>query len=481
MIAVDGHVMGRFLGRGGAGVVYEAVQESTGRRVAVKVLDLDVSGIATRHRFDQERRAMSRLVGHPHIVSIIDAGVRDAQPWIAMDLCPRGSLAARTTPLSASEAVTTLRAIASALATAHAHGVQHCDVKPANILVTDYEQPALADFGIARLLVGTPSSPASALSGYTLDHAAPEVIDGRSGAPADVYSLGTTIWQLLVGRPPFRRPEDTSVVVVMRRIIEEPLPPTGRADVPPELTALLTSMTAKDPALRPKASEVVQLAKRVAGAAGLAVTAASASFPAPGAEVGVPAISPRADHDPDVGDTAQGRGEAPAASSPVTPSESGRRSRDRVFVVAAVAVAALALALAGMVTWRVGVAATSASAPALTPLAGVELIPAAPPPPAPGVAVASTSLAEAVPQTTTQASRRATTTTRRPRAAAVVPGGTGGQGGSDGSASGGGDQSGGDGAAPADGGGGDAGGGEAGGAEAGGTPGGGGGGLFGGG
>jgi hypothetical protein len=129
---------------------------------------------------------------------------------------------------------------------------------------------------------------------------------------------------------------------------------------------------------------VVQLAKRVAGAAGLAMTAASASIPAPRAEVDVPAIPPRADRDPDVGDTAQGRGEAPAASPPVAPPESGRRSRDRVVVVAAVAVAALALALAGMVTWRVGAAATSASPPALTPLAGVELIPAAPPPQTPG-------------------------------------------------------------------------------------------------
>ncbi|MEJ2863975.1 serine/threonine-protein kinase [Actinomycetospora flava] len=449
MITIDGYAVGRFLGRGGSGAVYEARQNSTGRAVALKLLDIDVTDAGTRLRFDRERRAMSELTGHPHIVSIIDAGVREGQPWIAMDLCPRGSLAGRGAPMSPSEALTTLRAIASALSAAHARQVLHCDVKPANILVTDYEQPALADFGIARLAVGSGSSSASASGGYTLDHAAPEVLDGRrSGDRADVYSLGTTVWQLLAARPPFRRDEDASAAAVMRRIMMEPLPATGRADIPPEFTELLAAMTAKMPDARPTAAQVVQRVDAVAAASGLAVAAVPVSVPFPRVQADPLAPHSRTDDRPELADlTRSGRGAARAAPIPKLPREAGETGRDRVVVVAVVALAALAVALGGLVSWRVGTAAAAlpapASAPALAPPAGLELIPAggvtAPPTTAEATAAAPSTTRRRAPRTTTTTTvappvvpttRITTTTTQQPGGGGggLFPGEDGGAG-----------------------------------------------------
>src|SRR5690349_6898631 len=118
-----GFTSGRPLGRGGSGTVYEARQHSTGRAVALKVLDLDVVGPEMQRRFARERAAMGGLAGHPHIVSILDAGWFAGRPWLAMDLCEGGSLAALPSPIEPDQALRLLHAIGSALAAAHASGV----------------------------------------------------------------------------------------------------------------------------------------------------------------------------------------------------------------------------------------------------------------------------------------------------------------------------------------------------------------------
>ncbi|WP_018332011.1 serine/threonine-protein kinase [Actinomycetospora chiangmaiensis] len=262
-----GYELGRMLNRGGSGSVHEARQVSTGRWVALKLLDVQVTGPEVHRRFDRERQAMGELAGHPNIVSILDAGVHDGRPWLAMDLCPGGSLADLGRPLQPAEAVSILHAVASALAVTHARGVLHCDIKPGNILVTAYGRPALSDFGIARL---TLESQGSRIGGYTLDHVPPEVLRGeRPSDRGDVWSLGTTLWQLLAGRPPFRSADDVSAPAVMQRIDRDPLPALGRHDLPPGVESMLRAMTAKNPADRPSAADVAHHAAGIAHGAGL--------------------------------------------------------------------------------------------------------------------------------------------------------------------------------------------------------------------
>ncbi|MGH3908495.1 MAG: protein kinase domain-containing protein [Pseudonocardiaceae bacterium] len=256
----------RIVGRSASSVVWEATQISTGRAVALKVLSVDLADEEAVRRFDRERHVMGMLSGHPHIVTIHDAGIHEQHPWLAMQFCSQGSLAAkikRAGPLPVAEAVEVLIKIGGALAVAHQRGVLHCDVKPANIMINDFGEPALGDFGIARLTVG--SATRTVATGYSLDHAPPELLnDERPTVSADVYSLGTTIWELLCGRAPFRQSYDTPNVSVIRRILLESLPEPTAPDVPAELTSLLMRMAAKEAGDRPASmDEVVEAARNL--------------------------------------------------------------------------------------------------------------------------------------------------------------------------------------------------------------------------
>ncbi len=257
-----GYRVGPVVGRGTSSEIRLAVQLSTHRVVALKLLHTDMVGDAAWRRFEAERRALGELSHHSHIVTIIDAGMADDRPWIAMEYCSRGSFAGPGPgEIDAATAVAVLAAVASALETAHAAGIRHGDVKPANIMLTDSGAPALADFGLARLAAAR--SAGSSVRGYTPDHVPPELLDNDDrGLPGDVYSLGTTVWQLLAGRPPFRTDDDDAIALVMMRILRDPLPDLSRGDVPSWLVELLSAMTVKDPRLRPTAAEV---SARVAG------------------------------------------------------------------------------------------------------------------------------------------------------------------------------------------------------------------------
>jgi hypothetical protein len=256
-----GYELIRPIGSGASSVVWEAVRQSTGMPVALKLLEADVSDEHARRRFDRERDVMAALATHPGIVTIHDAGVEAGRPWIAMELCRRGSLAqhvAATGPLDQSTAVAVLVRLAAALWEAHGRGVVHCDVKPANVMITDGGEPALGDFGIARVSVGRATT--TTVGGFSLDHVAPELLDdGRTSERSDVYSLGTTIWELAAGGPPFRADGDVSVAAVIKRIMTKPLPalPPGYE----ALDALLRDMTAKEPDDRlPSMAAVVERA-----------------------------------------------------------------------------------------------------------------------------------------------------------------------------------------------------------------------------
>ena len=259
-----GYELVRRIGSGATSVVWEATQLSTGRRVALKVLDIDITDPAALRRFERERKVMSSLASHPGIVTIYDAGVHRHKPWLAMEYCRRGSLAehvAEHGPLEPVTALAVLQRCAAALGAAHARDIVHCDVKPQNIMLTDHGDPAIGDFGIARVAVG--SATTTSVGGFTLDHAAPELLEGGKSSPAsDVYALGTTVWELLAGRPPFREHRDVAMAAIMMRILTQPVPepPEG---TPAELAALLRSMTAKQPGERP--ADMTAVAASAAG------------------------------------------------------------------------------------------------------------------------------------------------------------------------------------------------------------------------
>src|SRR5688572_312404 len=141
------------LARGGHATVYRATQVAAYRDVAVKVENGTLDDDRDRRRFLREARAAGRMSSHPHVVDLFDAGVtHDGHPYLIMELC-RGSYYERMKrqPLTPAEARDVGVKIADALAGAHALGVLHRDVKPANLLVTNFGEPALADFGLAVL------------------------------------------------------------------------------------------------------------------------------------------------------------------------------------------------------------------------------------------------------------------------------------------------------------------------------------------
>jgi serine/threonine protein kinase len=293
-----GYELLRRIGLGGSSVVWEATQLSTGRRVAVKMLEVDVTDPAALRRFERERKVMSSLATHPGIVTIYDAGVHRHKPWLAMEYCRRGSLAeyvAEHGPLDPATALAVLQRCASALGAAHTRDIVHCDVKPQNIMLTDHGEPAVGDFGIARVAVDRASTTTIG-GGFTLDHAAPELLDGGRASPAsDVYSLGTTIWELLAGRPPFREHPDIAMAAVMMRIVTQPMPDPP-AGTPAELAELLRAMTAKQPGDRP-----ADMARVAASAATIRAALApvdplgTAPFPAAPDEPDPDAVLDRAD------------------------------------------------------------------------------------------------------------------------------------------------------------------------------------------
>ena len=240
-------------GRGGFAIVYRAVQERLNRTVAVKVLSTQIVDETVLARFQRECELTGRLTGHPNVVTVLDTGMtRSGRPFVVTEYFERGSLKKRldeTGPLPVNEALHIGVKIAGALAAAHEAGILHRDVKPQNILVSRYGEPALADFGVARLLnSGETSTATRAITPY---HAAPELLDGDPPSRAtDTYALGSTLYQLLAGRPAFQRENDEGVAPVLRRISNEDPPEIARTDVPRQVDELVRQVMAKSPAER---------------------------------------------------------------------------------------------------------------------------------------------------------------------------------------------------------------------------------------
>ena len=231
--------------------MYLYEQDLPQREVAVKVLNESTLSEAARRRFTAEANVTAGLA-HRHIVQVFDAKVTtDGKPYIVMPYYPQPNLLvrARRKHLSVAEVLRIGIQIGSAVETSHRAGVLHRDIKPQNILTDSYGEPVLTDFGIATTKGGDDAE------GLSVPWSPPEILYGIGAGDkySDVYSLAATLWHLLVGRSPFEQPDgDNKSFVLMGRIKSDPVPHTGRADVPDGLERLLRQAMAKDPAARPQ-------------------------------------------------------------------------------------------------------------------------------------------------------------------------------------------------------------------------------------
>lgn len=256
----------RVLGRGGTGVVLEAFDRTLSRPVAIKALAPHLaSGATARRRFAREARAAA-AVRHEHIIHVHAVAEAEGLPYLVMELVPGGSLQdlldARG-PLAIDDVLDVGAQVARGLEAAHARGLVHRDVKPANILL-DRRPPGgwhvkLTDFGLARAVDDAALTQSGVVAGTPL-YMAPEQARGEPlDHRADLFSLGSVLYCLCAGEPPFRA---ASMPAVLKRICDEA--PMSLCEinpaVPPWLAAVVTGLLAKDPGGRlGPAGEVARL------------------------------------------------------------------------------------------------------------------------------------------------------------------------------------------------------------------------------
>jgi tetratricopeptide (TPR) repeat protein len=236
------------------GEILLAEDQELGRKVAVKLLDERFArDEGFRRRFRREALTAARLSGHPHVVTIYDVGEWRERPFIVMEYLPGGTLAerARAGIVPREQALTWLGQAAAALDAAHAEGIVHRDVKPANLLLDSREELQVGDFGIAR--VADDATGAMTAAGTVLGTAgylAPEQARGEKATPAsDRYALGVVAYELLTGGRPFERGSATAEAAAH---IHEQVPPASERGVglPWPVDDVFERALAKDPARR---------------------------------------------------------------------------------------------------------------------------------------------------------------------------------------------------------------------------------------
>lgn len=267
------------LGRGGMGEVWVATDQRIGRNVAIKMLHGQMQSQSDIDRFLREAQTAGRL-NHPNVVTIHDIGHdEDGSLYLVMELLDGRDLAAvlRAGLPNPMDVAGWAAQLTAGLAAAHAVGVVHHDLKPANAMLTGSGTVKILDFGIARFASGT--TQASVVVG-SVAYLAPERLEGKVGdARSDLYSLGCLLYELIAGVPPFAGASPGAVM--MAQISRPPdLGPLSRPGVPPDLRSLISELLAKDPDRRPASAHGVH-ARLNAILAGAAAHHAAVTAPHP--------------------------------------------------------------------------------------------------------------------------------------------------------------------------------------------------------
>jgi eukaryotic-like serine/threonine-protein kinase len=264
---IAGYRLLRVLGQGGMGLVYEAVQESLGRHVAVKTLRGDRITADLVERLRREAEAIARLQ-HPNIVQIFDIGTWKATPssadlpYLAMEFVGGEPLSRvlTGTPQPAGDAAEFVETLARAVHIAHAAGIVHRDLKPGNILLprpraaeeSKFRHPKITDFGLAKdIEAGSNLTETGQVLG-TPSYMAPEQVRGQSeaiGPAADIYALGALLYEILTGRPPFTG--SAPVDILMQLVSVEPVSPRRLVPrLPRDIETICLKCLEKDPGKR---------------------------------------------------------------------------------------------------------------------------------------------------------------------------------------------------------------------------------------
>jgi serine/threonine protein kinase/streptogramin lyase len=236
------------LGQGGMATVYKAYQASMDRYVALKVLNFQfVNQPEILGRFQHEARLIAKLE-HPHILPVYDFGESNGIPYLVMRFLEAGTLKERLSagPMTLGEIDRIFSQLADALAYAHENGVIHRDIKPSNAMLDKRNQVFLTDFGIAKMMEGSPEFTATGAITGTPSYMSPEQVQGMRLDPrTDIYSLAIMLYEMISGRVPFEA--ETPMAVIWKQI-QEPLPPISkfRQDIHPDIEAVLLKALTKD-------------------------------------------------------------------------------------------------------------------------------------------------------------------------------------------------------------------------------------------
>src|SRR5262245_16051649 len=258
------------LGKGGMGEVYRAKDIRLNRYVAIKFLSGDVTDAPARRRFQREAQMASSL-NHPHIMTVYDIGEFEGRQYLVTEFIDGTSLDdwLRQANRSWQEIVELLIGIGDALATAHAAGILHRDVKPGNILITRTGYAKLVDFGIAKLqeqirdddiTCNTEAATGAGMIIGTVAYMSPEQAAGKQlDTRTDVFSFAVTLYKALAGIHPF---DASTTLGLIQAIIHTPVKPLP-AFVPVELQTVFEKALQKDPADRPSMRDVVMDLRRI--------------------------------------------------------------------------------------------------------------------------------------------------------------------------------------------------------------------------
>ena len=257
---IRGYVLHERIGAGGFGAVYRATQASVEREVAVKIILPQYANQPDfKRRFESEARLIARLE-HAHIVPLFDYWHEpDGSAYLVMRWLRGGSLRRllREQTLNVQLVGRIIDQIAQALSVAHEKGIIHRDLKPDNILLDEYRDAYLSDFGIAKDMITNPDITASGNTPGTPGYAAPEQLIGQTVTPqTDIYSLGITLFEALVGDHPFPN--------APLQHLRDALPLVGRSDVPVAVDEVIARATAKTP--RERYASALQFAEALRSA-----------------------------------------------------------------------------------------------------------------------------------------------------------------------------------------------------------------------